>query len=90
MEAHTSTELEKREVLAQMTWEQIDDPGAYVELGTGDLYRIPQEALVRGSSPVICKESSGASRFVKISPNPFVTLLKAREVCANHNIEPNF
>ncbi|HXZ25221.1 MAG TPA: hypothetical protein VEI24_03285 [Nitrospiria bacterium] len=72
-----------------MTWEQIDDPGAYVELGSGDPYRIPLEALVRGSSPVICKESIGASRFVKISPNPFVTLLKAREVCANHNIEPN-
>lgn len=90
METHASAPLEKRNVLTQMTWEQIDDPGAYVELGTGDLYRIPQEALVRGSSPVIYKESSGASRFVRISSNPFVTLLKAREVCANHNIEPNF
>jgi len=39
---------------------------------------------------VICKKSIGAPRFVKISPNPFVTLLKAREVCANHKMEPNF
>jgi len=90
MEAHTSAQLEHRDVLTQVTWEQIDDPGAYVDLETGDLYRIPPEALVRGSSPVICKESNRASRFVKISSNPFVTLLKARKVCANHNVEPNF
>jgi hypothetical protein len=79
MDTHASAQLERREVLPQMTWDQINDPGAYVEL-----------ALIKGSSPVICKESSGASRFVKVSSNPFVTLLKAREVCANNNIEPNF
>lgn len=89
MEKHATAQLERKEVLSQMTWDQIHDPGAYVEMGSGDLYRIPQEAL-NGSSPLICKESSGASRFVKISSNPFVTVLKAREVCANNNIEPNF
>jgi len=42
MDAHKSAQVEKRDVLAQMTWEQIVDPSAYVALVTGDLYRIPQ------------------------------------------------
>jgi hypothetical protein len=33
---------------------------------------------------------SGAWRGVKLSPNQFITLLKAFETCANHNLEPNF
>jgi hypothetical protein len=61
-----------------------------VERGTGDLYRIPMEALVPGASPLIRKQSSGASRFVQVSKDPFVTTLEARMVCAEHNIQANF
>jgi hypothetical protein len=67
-----------------------NEPGAYVELGSGDLYRVPKEALIAGSSPLIRKESAGASRLVQISPNPFVTTFEARMVCAEHNVAPNF
>lgn len=58
--------------------------------GTGDLYRIPKEALVPGSSPIVHKESLGASRLMQISKNPYITTLAARMLCAEHNIEPNF
>ena len=61
-----------------------------LELGTGDLFRIPKEALIAGSSPLIRKESAGASRLVQISPNPFITTFEARMVCAEHNVAPNF
>jgi hypothetical protein len=47
-------------------------------VSTGDLYRIPKEALVAGCSPVIRKESAGASRLVRLSANPFITTLQAR------------
>lgn len=60
-----------------------------MERGTGDLYRIPMEALVP-ASPLIRKQSSGASRFVQVSKDPFVTTLEARMVCAEHNIQANF
>ncbi len=85
-----SMEPQQRFSLPEVTWEELSEPGAYVERGTGDLYRIPKEALVPGSSPIIHKESVGASRLVQISKNPFVTTLEARLRCAQHNIEPNF
>ena len=85
-----SVEPQTRSTLPEITWEGLNEPGAYVERGTGDLYRIPQEALIPGSSPIIHKESLGASRLVRISSNPFVTSLEARLRCAQHNIEPNF
>jgi len=50
-----------------VSWENLSAPGAYVELGTGDLYRVPKEALIQGGSPVIRKESLGASRLAQLS-----------------------
>jgi hypothetical protein len=36
-------------VLPEVGWEDINGRGAaYVSLGTGDLYRIPKEALIPG------------------------------------------
>ncbi len=85
-----SVEPTQRFTLPETSWEALTDPGAYVERGSGDLYRIPKEALIPGASPIIHKESLGASRLVKISNNPFVTSLEARLRCAQHNIDPNF
>ncbi|MBI2960523.1 MAG: hypothetical protein HYY28_09435 [Betaproteobacteria bacterium] len=76
--------------LLQMTWKEINEPGAYVEVGSGDLYRIPKEALLEGSSPLIRKESSGSSTLLQISKNPYITTFEARMVCAEHNVQPNF
>ncbi len=80
----------RRLMLSETTWESINEAGAYVERGSGDLYRVPKEALVPGASPVITKESRGASVLVKLSEDPFITTFKARLLCAQHNIEPNF
>jgi hypothetical protein len=85
-----SVEPQLRFALAEVTWDDLNEPGAYVERGAGDLYRIPKEALIPGGSPIIHKESTGASRLVQVSRNPFVTTLQARLCCAQHNIEPNF
>jgi hypothetical protein len=80
----------KRHVLSEVTWESINDPGAYVERGTGDLYRFPKEALIPGASPSIVKESRGASVLLKLSDDPFITTFKARLLCAQNNVEANF
>ncbi len=85
-----SVEPEQRSVLPETSWEDVTEAGAYVERGSGDLYRFPKEALIPGGSPIIHKESRGASRLVQLSRNPFVTTLEARLRCAQHNIEPNF
>jgi hypothetical protein len=85
-----SIEPTHRLSLQEMSWEDLNEAGAYVEKGSGDLYRVPQEALIKGGSPMIRKESAGASRLVKVSRNPFVTPLEARMLCAEHNVTPNF
>jgi hypothetical protein len=86
----TSIEPSQRASLPEISWLDLNEPGAYVELGTGDLYRVPKEALIPGASPVIRKESIGASRLVQVSKNPFVTTLEARMIACEHNVEPNF
>ena len=85
-----SVEPQQRFTLPEVSWDELNEPGASVERGSGDLYRVPQEALIPGGSPIIHKESNGASRLVQVSRKPFVTTLEARLRCAQHNIEPNF
>lgn len=85
-----STEPQHREGFIECRWGDIEQPGAYVEIGSGDLYRIPLEALLHGAPPMIRKESLGASRLVRVNNNPFVTTLEARLYCAEHNVTPNF
>ncbi len=86
----TSVQPGHRTSLPEFSWDDVNEAGAYVERGTGDLYRIPQEALVKGSSPMIAKESLGASRLVQLGKDPFITTLEARLRCAQNNIQPNF
>jgi hypothetical protein len=85
-----SVQAAHRSTLLETNWESINDPGSYVERGSGDLYRFPKESLIPGASPAIVKESRGASVLVKISDDPFITTYKARLLAAQHNIEPNF
>src|SRR5437763_5141167 len=85
-----SAQAVRREALTEVTWESVNEPGAYVEKGSGDLYRIPKEALIPGASPAIVKESRGASVLVKLSDDPFVTTFRARLLCAQHNVETDF
>lgn len=85
-----SIEGEHRLPLLELNWDDVHEPGAYVEVGSGDLYRIPKEALMAGASPVVVKESRGASRLVQVSKDPFITTLAARLRCAQHNISANF
>lgn len=85
-----SIESERRTALVELDWEDVHEAGAYVEKGSGDLYRIPKEALIQGGSPIVMKESHGASRLLRLSTDPFITTLEARHRCAQHNVAPNF
>jgi hypothetical protein len=75
---------------SEVAWNSLAQPGAYVERETGNLYRIPAEALIRGSSPVIRRESRGGARFVHISRDPYITTVEARMLAASRNVSPNF
>lgn len=85
-----STQQQGVSALTQTTWEGLTEPGAYIEEGTGDLFRIPAEALITGASPVIGRVSKSSGRLFQVSKNPNVILMKARMVAADHDIQPNF
>jgi len=86
---HPAT-MQSQQLSTELSWESIENPGAYVDVSTGELYRVPQEALLQGSSPMIRKESLTASRLVQISKNPFITTFQARMLSCEHNVQPNF
>jgi hypothetical protein len=52
MKESTNVSQQRVAHLQQVTWQNVNEPGAYVETGTGNLYRFPPEALIAGSSPV--------------------------------------
>jgi hypothetical protein len=74
----------------EVSWDDLEAPGFYVSRSTGNGYRVPWEALIKGASPVIEQVSKKPSRLVRLSENPFIPLIKARNLAANCNIEPNF
>jgi hypothetical protein len=74
----------------EVSWGDLEAPGFYVSRASGNGYRVPAEALIKGASPVIEQVSAQPSRLVKLSDNPFIPLMKARNLAANYNIEPNF
>ncbi|MGH6808567.1 MAG: hypothetical protein ACREEJ_17275 [Ensifer adhaerens] len=89
-QTNQSIEAQHRKTLPEVNWEDVKVAGCYVDESSGDLYRIPAEALIAGGSPMVVRESSGASRLRQLSTDPFMSSLKARLLCAQHNIEPNF
>jgi hypothetical protein len=85
-----SIECEQKGTLPEYSWEEINEPGTYVEKETGDLYRIPRELLIQGALPLICRASLRISRLFQLSKNPFMTTFVARIICAEHDLKSNF
>jgi hypothetical protein len=85
-----ATSIQQRGVLPEYSWEELSQPGTYVEKGTGNLYRIPKEVLIQGASPSIHKQRLRTSKLVQISKNPFMTTFVARLTCAEHRVKSNF
>jgi hypothetical protein len=79
-----------RRTLRPLAWDEINEPGAYVEVSSGKLYRITRESLPVGKSPVRPGSSEPASPVVQLSKDPFIVELAARMICVDHNIRPNF
>ena len=68
---------------------EIIEPGAYVEPKSGRLYRISAED-VSGEIRLPIPPDNPAARYIRISRNPFLGSLQAREICRAHGIPVNF
>jgi hypothetical protein len=86
----TQSVVEKQKGLVQVSWEGISEPGAYVETQTGRLFRIPAEALLAGSSPLIRQSCNEVPTYIQLSKSPYISVFEARMLAAEHNVEPRF
>jgi hypothetical protein len=76
--------------LQEMSWNQIQQPGSYLILGSGDLVRVPQDALAPGHSPLITITSTGETRVAKLSDNPAEPISVLRSFAADNDYFVNF
>ena len=76
--------------LQGMAWEEIREPGAYVDVTTGNLYRVSPENLNQDVAPVTKGAAAHRPQLVQLSRDPSIFPLGARILCARHRIEPNF
>jgi len=103
MDPSRTPPIRRHQPLPHIAWEKINEPGAYVEVATGALYRIPRESLAGGAFPLVEKAGAGVaqpvradanpsrdSQFVRVSGNPNIFTLGARMICVEHNIQPHF
>ena len=75
---------------ASFLFEDINAPGAYIESWSGYLLRVPEDGFKSGRSPLISLVGREPLFVTKISDNPYITLMKAREVASNLDLEVNF
>jgi hypothetical protein len=87
--AETGTTITAREHL-NVPFDEVQTPGCYVSRHTGNLYRIPAEALALGRSPLIEIVSKTGTLMTKITEDPWVPIGKARQLCADADVYPNF
>jgi hypothetical protein len=80
----------KDAALQRLAWEEISEPGAYVDVTTGHLDRISPEALNRGIAAPARVASAPNPHLVQLSRDPSIFPLGARILCARHHIAHNF
>ena len=68
----------------------ITEPGCFVNVADGTLFRIPPDGLAPGRSPVISVTSKSEYRVTKISADPWIGVSKARQLAADMDLAVNF
>ncbi len=71
-------------------FEQIRAPGSYVLKRSGELLRVPEDALQPGRSPAIDIVSKDPWLCTKISNDPYLSVSKARAIAADMDLSVNF
>lgn len=84
------TETDFRKVVKVLNFNEINEPGSYVMLSTGDLVRIPPEAVSPGHSPLITIHSRGVTRMAQLSNNDAELITTLRHIAADNDIRTNF
>jgi hypothetical protein len=84
----TSAQPERR--LTETLWSNIQDPGSYLMVQTGDLVRIGPESLAAGHSPLLTFSSKNEVRVAKLSGNVSEPISVLRTIAADNDYFVNF
>ena len=76
--------------LPTCTFEEIESPGAYLEVETGRLFRLTSDSLLPGHSPVFSIVRRETNTYVRLSEDPTIPISKARMIASNNDCWPNF
>ena len=68
----------------------ITEPGCFVTITDGTLFRIPPDGLAPGRSPVISITSKSEFLVTRISADPWIGVSKARQLAADLDVPVNF
>ncbi len=74
----------------QLRWADLSEPGSYVFNSTGQLCRVPNDAVKEGRSPTIEITGTHEVLVTKISPNPFDSITSLRMKAADLDLPVNF
>jgi hypothetical protein len=74
----------------KIPFSELADPGTYISNATGNLFRVPEDALVVGRSPLIEIVSKGGTMMTQISDDPWLPISKARQIAADSDLSINF
>jgi|GEM_PF-2398498 len=74
----------------KVPFSEIADPGTYISNETGNLFRVPEDALVVGRSPLVEIVSKGGTMMTQLSGDPWLPISKARQLAADADLSINF
>ena len=73
-----------------MNFNEITEQGCYVLLDTGQLVRVPSEAITPGTSPLITIHQQGITRAAMLTDNDAEMVSTLRDIALNNDIQPKF
>ncbi len=74
----------------QLRWPDISEPGSYVFNSSGQLCRVPNDAVKEGRSPVIEITGTHEVLITKLSPDPFDSITSLRMKAADLDLPVKF
>ena len=76
--------------LEVVNFNEISQQGCYVLLDTGQLVRVPTQAIGPEPKPTITIHQRGITRATLLSDNEAEMVSTLRSIATNNNIQPNF
>lgn len=70
-------------------FDEIEKPGVYVNQ-RGEMFRVPEDALAEGRSPLLIWESADGNLVTRISDNAYSAISKCRQLAADADLPVNF